>query len=53
MDELLLEYADAFGENFPLYLFMGVPEDEIKEMIQKSLTDGVPCDPDLKKDAVY
>lgn len=42
MDKLLLEYADAFDENFPVCLFRSESEEEIIAMIQKCLVDGIP-----------
>ena len=44
MDELLLKYADRFGENFPTFFFRGTPEEEMMGIIQQCLDDGVPFD---------
>lgn len=46
MDELLIQYADAFGENFPIFMCMGMDENDLKVLINKCLDDGVPYDPD-------
>lgn len=46
MDDLLLKYADRFGENFPTFMFQGTPEDEMVEIIQQCLDDGAPYDTD-------
>lgn len=53
MDELLFKYADAFDENFPMYLFRTVDEKEINAIIQKCLDDGVPYEVDTKEDTKY
>ena len=53
MDELLFKYADAFDENFPMFLFRSADEDEVKTIIQKCLDDGVPYDADVKDDMKY
>ena len=42
MDKLLFEYADAFDENFPVFLFRSKSAEEIVTMIQKCLVDGIP-----------
>lgn len=53
MDELLFKYADAFDENFPMYLFRTTDEKEINAIIQKCLDDGVPYETDTKEDIKY
>ncbi len=53
MDKLLLEYADTFDENFPMYLFRSEDEEEIKGIIQKCLDDGIPYKVPDANDAKY
>lgn len=53
MDELLFKYADAFDENFPMYLFRTADEKEINAIIQKCLDDGVPYEADIKENMKY
>ena len=43
MDELLLKYRDRFGENFPVFCFMGMDEAEVVGMIMNCLISGIPC----------
>lgn len=42
MDELLIKYADTFGENFPLFMCMGMDDEEIMKIIKDCLKNGVP-----------
>lgn len=37
LDKLLLEYADKFNENFPIFLVIGKSEEEIIKIIQTCL----------------
>lgn len=53
MDELLLKYVDTFNENFPLYMCMGMEDEEITKIIEKCLKDGVPYEVNQEKNAVY
>ena len=53
MEDLLFEYADTFGENFPMFLFRSTDEKQIKAIIKKCLEDGEPYEPDIKDDAKY
>lgn len=53
MNKLLDEYREKFKEQFPLMLVMGIPEDEISEIIKVCINSGQPYDPELKKDSVY
>ena len=42
IDKYLNEYLDKFGENFPIFGFMGIPDDEIIKTIKKCLKTGKP-----------
>ena len=42
LDNYLQKYVDAFNENFPIYGFMGIPEDEIIQEIKKCLDENKP-----------
>lgn len=53
MDELLREYADQFGENFPMFAFMGTPDDEIIKKIKSCIDSGKPYNVKYKDGAVY
>lgn len=52
LSEYLQKYIDTFGENFPIFGFMTVPEDEIINIIRGCLNDGKPYELDVK-DGVY
>ena len=52
-NELIIEYAERFGENFPLYHFMGVSEDKIRAMIEKALEDNAPIKAEYIEGADY
>lgn len=53
MDELLIKYVDAFGENFPLFMCMGIDDEKIMKIIEDCLKDGVPYEVKQKENAVY
>lgn len=53
MDELLREYANSFGENFPIRFFMGTDEEDIMQVIKKCLKDNKPYIANYKDKAVY
>ncbi|MBQ3834639.1 MAG: hypothetical protein II816_03915 [Elusimicrobia bacterium] len=53
MDDLLLEYRDKFGENFPIFCFMGIDEEEVKKVIRECLDEGVAFDTDSIPNEVY
>lgn len=40
LDDLLIEYADKFGKNFPIFKFMGVSDDEIIDLLKSCIADG-------------
>ena len=42
LDDLLIRYAEQFGENFPMFIVRGTPEEEIAETLLQCLRDGVP-----------
>lgn len=57
MNELIEQYFEQFGEDFPLMRFLGVPESKVKSLIQGCIDSGEPYDPDeergIPNDAVY
>ena len=53
MDELINKYVEKFGENFPLYMFMGVDENEIIIAITKCINDNKPYVADNDKDILF
>lgn len=44
MDELLIKYAEQFGENFPIFCMRGESEKAVCEVIQQCLDSGKPYD---------
>lgn len=42
MEKLILEYLEKFDENFPLFMFMGVDEEEIKRIIKRCIDENKP-----------
>lgn len=42
MDKLFKQYAEKFGEQFPLMLCRGCDDEEIKEIIKGCLKDNKP-----------
>ena len=53
MNELLEKYQDRFDESFPLMLFMGVDEEEIKAKIEECLESDEPYEaPEIPEDEV-
>lgn len=53
MNELLEKYQDKFDESFPLMLFMGVDEEEIKAKIEACLESDEPYEaPEIAEDEV-
>ena len=51
--EYLQKYVKVFDENFPIYEFMGVDEDDVIKIIQKCLDSGKPYEPDTENGALY
>lgn len=53
MEQLLLEYADRFNENFPLYLLKGKSEQEVEKIIKKSLELDTPVTTYVQENEEY
>lgn len=54
MSELLIKYVERFNENFPLFMVMGMEDEEVDALIQKCLDEGTPYRPDDSgPDTVY
>lgn len=53
MDELLIEYAERFKQNFPIFCMMGASENEVKSIIQKCLETGIPYEPETSSTKTY
>ena len=52
IDELLREYAEQFGEAFPVYSFPG-DETELELKITECLNKDVPYEPEYDDDVDY
>lgn len=46
LKDLLQQYVDRFGENFPVFMHMGQPNDELIRLIKQCLEKGKPYVPD-------
>ena len=54
MEELINEYVERFDENFPIFMFMGTDEEELKQIIKKCLKENKPyIILDEEIDAIY
>lgn len=42
LDQLLIQYRDQFGENFPIMSLGGTSEDDLLKLIKKCLDTGEP-----------
>lgn len=52
LEKYLQQYRETFGENFPLFAFMGEEEEAI-ETIQRCLKDGKPYEPDVEDGVLF
>lgn len=53
LDKLLIEYADQFGDNFPIFDVKHLDEDEIIKIIESAIEKNEPYDPDYQDDVDY
>lgn len=53
MDDLLIEYADRFGENFPIFIVRNLDQKEIIHMIKTAFETGKPFKVDQQENIVY
>lgn len=53
MDELLIQYANKFHENFPIFIVRDKSESEIEDIIQKCLDEDKPYQVETKEDCFY
>lgn len=53
MNKLLIQYADKFNENFPMFIVGNKSESEIESIIQNCLDEGKPYDVETKEDCFY
>lgn len=53
MDELLMQYADKFHENFPIFIVGDMDESELKAVIQKCIDEGKPFEIKTKENRFY
>lgn len=53
LDKLLQEYADKFGDNFPLVYVRHLEEKEIIELIKNAINKNEPYEADYSKEGTY
>ncbi len=53
MADLLTKYAEKFDENFPIFLVMGMSDEEIDNQIEKSIKANKPYKPEVNDDYDY
>ena len=54
MEKLINEYLEKFDENFPLFMFMGIDEEEVKRIIKKCIDEDKPyIDLEYDKNVLY
>ena len=53
LQEYLQKYVEALGENFPIYGFMGIPDEEIINIIKDCIKSGKPYVLDTDDDVCY
>lgn len=46
LNELINQYVDRFGENFPIFALRGTPEKEVIAILKQCLQDGTPYEHD-------
>lgn len=53
MDEKLIQYAEHFGENFPIFIARNLGEDELIKIIDDCIANDKPYEVETQKDAEY
>ncbi|GEM_PF-1888061 len=53
INEKLKEYAERFGDNFPVMCFEGVADEEIVKLINKALDDNEPYVMEYESNVIY
>ena len=53
MDDLLIEYADKFGENFPLFIVRNLNDEEIINLIKTAIEKNEPYKVETDEDVDY
>jgi len=53
MDSLLSQYSEKFGESFPIFLVMGMSDDEIDDQIKESIKNNKPFKPEIIEGVDY
>ena len=53
MDEKLNQYADHFGENFPIFVARRLGEDELVRIIDDCIKNNKPYEVETQDDAFY
>ncbi len=53
LKELCIAYSKKFNESFPIFMVMGMSDEEIEKIIKDSIETGIKYKPKVVKDAVY
>lgn len=53
LNELLIQYADQFGDSFPLFQVKQLDEDEIISLVQTSIESNVPYESNYQDNVDY
>jgi hypothetical protein len=53
MEEKLNQYAEHFGENFPIFIARGLEEDEIIKIIDECIENDKPYEVESDNDSDY
>lgn len=51
--EALARYREKFGEPFPLYMALGIPEEKIVEIADECIKSGKEYEPKTGHDIIY
>lgn len=53
LSELLGIYSDTFSDNFPIFMVMGVSDDNIIKILEDSIKNEVPYEPEIIEGVLY
>lgn len=53
MDEKLIQYADHFGENFPIFIARNLSEEELTKVIDDCIAKNKPYELEAQDDVDY
>lgn len=53
LKELCIVYSKKFNEPFPIFMVMGMSEDNIIKILEDSIKNGVPYEPEMIDGVLY